>query len=31
MNLIQIKGEVQLLKRRWWQLYKNGWYKHRDY
>jgi len=27
-KIIQIQGEVQLLKRQWWQLYKRGWYKH---
>jgi hypothetical protein len=30
-NIIQIKGEVQLLKRNWWQLYKFGWHRHRDF
>lgn len=30
-NVIQIKGEVQLLKRRWYQFYKKGWYKHTDF
>jgi hypothetical protein len=29
-NIIQIKGEVQLLKRKWWEFYKKGWYKHTD-
>jgi hypothetical protein len=30
-EIIQIEGEVQLTKRKWWQLYKKGWQKHRDF
>ena len=29
-EIIQSKGEVQMMKRKWWQLYKKGWQKHRD-
>lgn len=28
-EIIQVKGEVQLMKRDWWQVYKRGWKKHR--
>ncbi len=30
-EIIQVKGEVQMMKRDWWQLYKRGWQKHRDF
>ena len=30
-EIIQSKGEVQMMKRNWWQLYKRGWQKHRDF
>lgn len=29
-EIITIKGEVQLMKRKWYELYKIGWYKHTD-
>jgi hypothetical protein len=29
-EIIQMQGEVQMMKRDWWQLYKRGWQKHRD-
>jgi hypothetical protein len=31
IKIIQAQGEVQMMKREWWQLYKRGWYKHRDF
>jgi|AntRauTorcE11897_2_1112592.scaffolds.fasta_scaffold00149_60 hypothetical protein len=30
-EIIQTKGEVQMLKRQWWEIYKKGWYKHKDH
>jgi len=30
-KIIQIKTEVQIMKRNWWQVYKKGWCKHRDF
>ena len=30
-EIIQSQGEVQMTKRQWWQLYKKGWQKHRDF
>jgi hypothetical protein len=30
-EIIQAQGEVQMIKRDWWQLYKRGWQKHRDF
>lgn len=30
-EIIQAQGEVQMMKRDWWQLYKRGWQKHRDF
>jgi len=30
-KIIQIKTEVQMMKRNWWQVYKKGWCKHRDF
>jgi hypothetical protein len=25
IKIIQAQGEVQMMKREWWQLYKRGW------
>lgn len=30
-EIIQVQGEVQMMKRDWWQLYKRGWHKHKDF
>jgi len=30
-EIIEIKGAVQLTKRKWFHLYKRGWHKHRDF
>jgi hypothetical protein len=30
-EIIQSKGEVQMMKRKWWQLYKRGWQKQQDF
>jgi hypothetical protein len=30
MEVIKMQGEVLIIKRYWWQLYKKGWYKHND-
>jgi hypothetical protein len=30
-EIIQSKGEVQMMKRKWWQLHKRGWQKHQDF
>ena len=30
-EIIQTQGEVQMTKRQWYQLYKKGWHKHRDF
>lgn len=29
-EIIQLEGEVQLLKRHWWEIYRKGWYRHSD-
>lgn len=31
MEVIKMQGEVLMSKRYWWQLYKKGWYKHKDF
>jgi hypothetical protein len=30
MEIIKIKGEILLTRRKWWQLFKSGWYKHEN-
>jgi|GEM_PF-2279214 len=30
-EIIQSKGEVQMTKRKWGQLYKKGWQRHQDF
>jgi len=30
-EILQTQGEVQMMQRDWWQLYKRGWKKHRDF
>jgi len=30
-QIIQTEGKLQLLKRKWYQLYKRGWSKHTDF
>ena len=31
IDVITIQGEVQLMKRKWYQLYKKGWHRHYDF
>jgi hypothetical protein len=30
MEIIKIKGEILLTRRKWWQLFKLGWHKHEN-
>ena len=30
-EIIQAQGEVQMMKRNLWKVYKKGWCKHRDF
>ena len=31
MEIIQMEGQIQMTKRKWWQVYKRGWHKHNDF
>ena len=30
-EILEIDGKIQLMNRKWYQLFKNGWYKHLDF